>query len=226
MTEAEKAAAIRKTHEDLAKDLASEWSKITAAEKAELEAQKKQAEDEAKAKAEAIKASNEALLSQTEAYLIRSETAYKGSFERSEKEQEDAFDRMLVSLTTHHAAEIKQAEDQGKDTAVLEAKHHAEIEKLHEAHYKRLGKQYDDEAKKEQKRIQDNLKTIKDATKKFHDNFSDEVSQSFYQQETEYQEKFFLDYNAAAKDGLQVFKEAWQDVLADVVELGKHTWKT
>ena len=41
MTEAEKAAAIRKTHEDLAKDLSTEWQKITAAEKTALETQTK-----------------------------------------------------------------------------------------------------------------------------------------------------------------------------------------
>ena len=220
MTEAEKAAAIRKTHEDLAKDLASEWGKITAAEKVELETQKKQAETEAKAKAEAIQAQNEVILTQTEAYLIRSETAYKNSFGRSEKEQEDAFGRLLVTLTTHHAAEIKAAEDQGKDTAVLEAKHDAEIEKLQEEHLKRLQKQNDAAATEEQKARKAALGELKSQQKGFFDAV-DGATREFQSGQVSDTKEFHLDFNAAAKDGLQVFKDAWQDILADVVELGK-----
>ena len=220
MTEAEKAAAIRKTHEDLAKDLASEWGKITAAEKAELETQKKQAETEAKAKAEAIQAQNEVILTQTEAYLIRSETAYKDSFGRSEKEQEDAFGRLLVTLTTHHAAEIKAAEDQGKDTAVLEAKHDAEIEKLQEEHLKRLQKQNDTAAKEENKQRKAALAELKSGQKDFFDAV-DGATREFHSGQVSDTKEFHLDFNAAAKDGLQVFKDAWRDILADVVDLGK-----
>ena len=220
MTEAEKAAAIRKTHEDLAKDLATEWGKITAAEKAELETQKKQAQNEAKAKAEAIQAQNEAILTQTEAYLIRSETAYKDSFGRSEKEQEDAFDRLLVTLTTHHAAEIKAAEGQGKDTAVLEAKHDAEIEKLQAEHLKRLQKQNDAAATDEQKARKAALDELKSQQKGFFDAV-DGATREFQSGQVSDTKEFHLDFNAAAKEGLGVLKEAWRDILADIIQLGK-----
>ena len=220
ITEAQKAAAIRKTHEDLAKDLATEWGKITAAEKAELEAQKKQAEDESKLKADAIKAQNTEILNQTEAYLIRSETAYKGSFGRSEKEQQDAFDRLLVSLTTHHAAEIVAAEGQGQDTAVLEAKHAAEIEKLQEAHLKRLQKQNDTAAIDEQKAQKAALDELKALEKGFFEAVEGATREFHTDQATE-QKQFHIDWNAGAKAGLQVFKDAWKEILGDVVNLGK-----
>ena len=220
MTEAEKAAAIRKTHEDLAKDLSTEWKKITAAEKTELEVQKKQAADEAKAKAEAIKAQNDEILNQTEAYLIRSETAYKGSFDRSEKEQDDAFDRLLVSLTTHHAAELKASEDKGEDTAVLRAKQDAEIEKLQDAHHTRLQKQNDAAAKDEQKAQKAALDELKALEKGFFEAVSG-ATQDFHSDQVVAQRGFNLDWNAAAQDGMQVFKDAWRDILADVVDLGR-----
>ena len=219
LTEAQKAAAIRKTHEDLAKDLSTEWGKITAAEKAELEKQKQQAEAEAKAKAEAIKTENEGILSQTEAYLIRSETAYKSSFDRSETEQEDAFDRLLVTLTAHHAAEIKAAEDQGKDTAVIEAKHDAEIEKLQDEHHKRLQKQNDAAASEENKKRKAALDELKSQQKGFFDAV-DGATREFHSSQVSENKDFHLDFNAGAKEGLQVFKDAWQDILADVVDLG------
>ena len=190
MTEAEKAAEIRKTHEDLAKDLSTEWGKITAAEKAELEAQKKQAEAEAKAKAEAIKTENEGILSQTEAYLIRSETAYKSSFDRSEKEQEDAFDRLLVTLTAHHAAEIKAAEDQGKDTAALEAKHDAEIDKLQEEHHKRLQKQNDAAASEENKARKEALANLKSLIKTENEGILSQTEADLIRSEKAYEESF------------------------------------
>ena len=220
MTEAEKAAAIRKTHEDLAKDLSTEWKKITAAEKTELEVQKKQAADEAKAKAEAIKAQNDEILNQTEAYLIRSETAYKDSFDRSETEQDDAFDRLLVSLTTHHAAELKASEDKGEDTAVLRAKQDAEIEKLQDAHHTRLQKQNDAAAKDEQKAQKAALDELKALEKGFFEAVSG-ATQDFHSDQVVAQKGFNLDWNAAAQEGLQVFKDAWQDILFDVVDLGK-----
>ena len=220
MTEAEKAAAIRKTHEELAKDLSTEWKKITAAEKAELEAQKKQAEDESKLKAEAIEAQNKEILNQTEAYLINSEAAYKASFVKSEKEQDDAFDRLLVSTTTHHAAEIKAAEDQGKDTQVLRAKQDVEIEKLQEAHHKRLKKQNDAAAIAEQKAQKEALNELKALEKGFFEAVEG-ATREFHSEQVVSQREFNLDWNAAAKDGLQVFKDAWQDILADVVDLGK-----
>ena len=219
MTEAEKAAAIRKTHEELAKDLSTEWKKITAAEKAELEAQTKQAADEAKAKAEAIKAQNDEILNQTEAYLIRAETAYKGSFDRSEKEQDDAFDRLLVSLTTHHAAELKASEDKGEDTAVLRAKQDAEIEKLQDAHHTRLQKQNDAEAKAEQKAQKKALDELKSLEKGFFDAVSG-ATQDFHSDQVVAQRDFNLDWNAAAQDGLQVFKDEWADAFAEIVDLG------
>ena len=219
MTEAEKASAIRKTHEALAKDLSTEWQKITAAEKAELEAQKKQAADEAKAKAEAIKAQNDEILSQTEAYLIRSETAYKGSFERSEKEQDDAFDRLLVSLTTHHAAELKASEDKGEDTGVLRAKQDAEIEKLQDAHHTRLQKQNDAAAKDEQKAQKAALDELKSLEKGFFDAVSG-ATREFHSDQVVAQRDFNLDWNAAAQDGLQVFKDEWADAFAEIIDLG------
>lgn len=151
MTEAEKAQAIREEHEALSEDLATEWGKITEAEKTELEAQKKKAEAEAKAKAQAIKEANEAILAETEAHLISAESAYKNSSDTTQEQQDTAFENMITALKTHNEAELKALEDSGEDTQVERAKQNAAIDKLINSHNKAKLKKQQDAAKAEAK---------------------------------------------------------------------------
>ena len=133
-TEAEKADAIRTAHENLAKDLATEWGKITAAEKTELDAQKQQATTESAAKAKVIKEANEDILDATKAHLIDTQTAYKTSDGLLQTDRDIAFGNMLTALNAHHVAEITAAEANGENTKTLLATQQAAIAVLIDNH--------------------------------------------------------------------------------------------
>ena len=213
MTEAEKTAAIRKVHQDLAKDLGEEWDKITEVEKTELEQQTKQAEEASEAKKKVIQDSHNEILSETKSYLINAKSAYESNNSETQSDLNNSFDRMIAALKTHHAAQLNEAESNGGDTKVLKAKQDAEIATLEEKHYSDAEKRLKKHNKAKEKENKKYVKELKEDQEKAFDAL-DNISDSGYQGLDQLNQGFLTTQAGAWADWKVMAEDAIKEVIA------------